>query len=104
MWTCPKCQEASEDTFDACWKCGTTKSGEPPAPEATSVIRKIDCLRCESPMASIGRKDFHEGTNWGLLGAIGEMFVNQESFELFRCPKCGKVEFFVGGEGGPTPP
>jgi hypothetical protein len=56
-------------------------------------------------MSSLERKEFHEGANWGFLGAIGEMFVRQESFEVYRCPKCSKVEFFVGGEGaGSTPP
>jgi hypothetical protein len=67
--------------------------------------RRIDCIRCRIRMKWLGRREFHEGTNWGLLGTIGELFVNCEAFELYRCPKCGKVEFFVGGEDpGPTPP
>ncbi|MEQ2008874.1 MAG: hypothetical protein ABMA26_18995 [Limisphaerales bacterium] len=28
MWNCPKCNEASEDNFDSCWKCGTSRGGE----------------------------------------------------------------------------
>jgi hypothetical protein len=27
MWTCPQCGESVEDSFDACWNCGTTKEG-----------------------------------------------------------------------------
>jgi cation transport ATPase len=28
MWRCPKCSEDHEDTFDACWNCGTEKDGQ----------------------------------------------------------------------------
>jgi uncharacterized protein YbjQ (UPF0145 family) len=32
MWDCKKCQEQLEDSFDVCWKCGTSKDGiEDPA-------------------------------------------------------------------------
>lgn len=31
MWNCPKCNEASEDNFDSCWKCGAGRGGEPVA-------------------------------------------------------------------------
>jgi hypothetical protein len=27
MWECPKCHERHEDSFDVCWKCGTSKIG-----------------------------------------------------------------------------
>jgi hypothetical protein len=27
MWECPKCHERHEDSFDVCWKCGTSKTG-----------------------------------------------------------------------------
>jgi hypothetical protein len=27
MWQCPKCHEESEDPFDACWACGTSRDG-----------------------------------------------------------------------------
>ncbi len=27
MWTCQKCQEKIEDSFDACWNCGTSQEG-----------------------------------------------------------------------------
>jgi len=48
-------------------------------------------------MAFGGIKRFHEGTRlWAFLfGDLGELFVNRESFEVYACPNCGKVEFFV---------
>jgi len=27
MWTCPKCSEEHDDSFDICWNCGTTTEG-----------------------------------------------------------------------------
>ena len=31
----------------------------------------------------------------GLFGNLFELFQNRESFDLYVCPKCGKVEFFI---------
>ena len=28
MWTCISCSESIEDSFDACWNCGTSRTGE----------------------------------------------------------------------------
>ncbi len=108
MWNCPKCGESSEDSFDACWKCGIGRDGTAPSAAAPSTEavpdlaaqREVDCLRCRCRLQYAGTKRFHEGANWGLLGTLGELFVTQESFDLYRCPKCGKVEFFVGGSEG----
>ncbi len=57
--------------------------------------REIDCLRCKIPMVYSGDYKFHEGTRIGALGSIFELFVNRESFDLYVCPKCGKIEFFT---------
>jgi len=45
----------------------------------------------------MGQLKFHEGTRaWPfLLGELGELLVNRESFETFICEGCGKVEFFM---------
>ena len=59
----------------------------------------LSCGRCNVPMNYTGTKRFHEGTNWGWLGEIGEFFVNKERFDVYACPRCGVVEFFVDGIG-----
>ena len=46
-----------------------------------------------------GTRKFHEGANWGILGEIGEIFVNRQQFDVYMCPRCGRVEFFVDGVG-----
>lgn len=61
--------------------------------------KNIACSSCKVTLAYAGTKKFHEGTRWGLLGDLGELFVNKETFDVYYCPKCGKVEFFVDGIG-----
>jgi hypothetical protein len=112
MWMCGKCREMVESTFDVCWKCGTSKDGvEDPAfvrqeedqlPSAVNSERpasSINCLRCNQELEHLGTKDFHEGTNWGVLGGLGELFVARDRFDVYACPRCGRVEFFVDGVG-----
>ena len=57
------------------------------------------CLRCETELEFLGTKDFHEGTRWGFLGDLEELFVNRERLDLYACPSCGHVEFFLDGVG-----
>jgi len=59
----------------------------------------IECKRCNVAMEFTGTKRFHEGTNWGWVGEIGEFFVKKERFDVYACPRCGSVEFFVDGVG-----
>lgn len=68
-----------------------------PKPIETDPIR---CLRCHRDLKYVGTKSFHEGFQWGgLFGDLGEFFVNQESFDVYVCPRCGRVEFFASGIG-----
>lgn len=57
--------------------------------------KQIDCLRCKIPMSFNGNYRFHEGTRMGVFGNAFELFTNRESFDLYFCPQCGKVEFFL---------
>jgi hypothetical protein len=50
-------------------------------------------------LSYVGRRRFPEGTNWGFLGEVGELFVKKEHFDVYVCPRCGQVEFFVHGIG-----
>ena len=33
------------------------------------------------------------------LGDLGELFVNRESFDVYCCGRCGRVELFIDGIG-----
>ncbi|MBT7067995.1 MAG: hypothetical protein HN919_16980 [Verrucomicrobia bacterium] len=68
---------------------------EPGAEPGASQEPDLDCLRCESKMVFSGQKRFHEGARLGVLGDLGELFVNREYFDLWVCPNCGHVEFFM---------
>jgi hypothetical protein len=104
MWKCPKCSEGVEDSYEVCWNCGTAKDGtEDPtfqrADGAPPAKHPLSCPRCERALEYVGTKAFHEGTRWGILGDIGELFVNKEKFDVYVCKRCGRVELFVDGIG-----
>ncbi len=114
MWQCSKCREKVEDSFEICWNCGTSQDGTedpgfriaedvtPSSDHADQVASDpIFCLRCNRQLDYVGTKKFHEGTRAlsFLFGDFGELFVNREHFDVYVCPRCGRVEFFVGGIG-----
>ena len=117
MWQCVKCREQLEDSFNVCWSCGTSKDGvedpeflkadDVPREQISAAVERGDeseknpimCPRCRRKLDYVGTKAFHEGTRWGLLGDLGELFVNKERFDVYCCPRCGRVEFFVDGIG-----
>ena len=96
MKNCPKCNAEMEDSFDVCWQCNFSISENKiiEFEETVAGTRKLDCLRCKVPLLFTGNFKFHEGFKLGMLGNLLEAFVNRESFDLYLCPKCGKVEFF----------
>lgn len=73
--------------------------GKPNEVEPMEEIDPLLCVRCEESLEFVGSKRFHEGTNWGVFGELGELFVKRERFDVYVCPRCGKVEFFVDGIG-----
>jgi hypothetical protein len=61
----------------------------------------MKCARCDTGLNFVGTKKFHEGTrSLGLIfGDLGELFQNREHFDVYVCPRCGRVELFVDGVG-----
>jgi len=98
MKSCPNCHEEIEDNFDVCWNCNysLTENKVIEFDDPTiQVTRKIKCLRCDGAMLYSGNFKFHEGSRYGVFGNLLEIFENRETFDLYVCPKCGKVEFFT---------
>lgn len=93
MKICPKCQSEVEDNFDTCWNClysfEVNQVVETKEPQPGT--RELDCLRCNVQMRYSGNFRFHEGFLTGV-------FTNKETFDLYVCPACGKVEFFTPEE------
>ncbi len=65
----------------------------------TTSTNPLQCPRCGVELDYVGTKKFHEGTRWGVLGELGELFVKKEHFDVYVCPRCGRVELFVDGIG-----
>jgi hypothetical protein len=81
---CPHCHSAIELGFD------NSEAKE-------QIPKQMSCLRCQVPLDFKGNFRFHEGTRMGAFGDLFELFTNRESFDLYCCPNCGKVEFFLPG-------
>lgn len=99
MKNCPHCNAEVEDGFDLCWNCSIRFSDnkiiEFEDTDSKKPSKEMDCLRCKVPLVFSGNFRFHEGTRLGVFGNIFEAFTNRESFDLYTCPQCRKVEFFV---------
>lgn len=94
---CPHCKIEVDSSYEFCPNC-RHKLGLnclPSDPTAYEGRLKIDCLRCKTPMYFKGNSKFHEGTRIGALGNLFELMTNRESYDLYFCPKCGKIEFFL---------
>ena len=94
MKTCPNCKSEIEENWDLCWNCNYSMT-ENKVIEINKGTLEIDCLRCKIPLIFSGNYKFHEGAKIGLFGNLFEAFVNREKFDLYICPKCSKVEFFL---------
>ena len=107
MWKCPICDtEIDDDSWQECWKCshrrGTTAEDVDDLRDCQTKKQSFqpNCIRCKTPSHYAGTKRFHEGSNLGFwLGDMGHLFQNHERYDVYYCPKCGKVEFFVDGIG-----
>ena len=100
MKACPHCNAEIEENFEICWNCNysLTEKRIISFAEETEINKKeIDCLRCGIKLLYSGNYNFHEGNRYGVFGNLFELFVNKESFDIYVCPKCGKVEFYVPG-------
>ena len=97
MKNCPNCHAEMEDNYQLCWNCNysLTEQRIIEFSEFKKGTREINCLRCEVRLIYSGNFRFHEGFPSGIFGSSFEIFQNKESFDLYICPKCGKVEFFI---------
>lgn len=97
MKNCPNCKADVEDNFNLCWNCNYsfTEKTIVDIKDQRDHGRDLNCLRCDTPYVYSGEYKFHEGPKIGFFGNLFEVFVNRESFDIYLCPKCGKVEFFI---------
>ena len=60
-------------------------------------MRKTKCLRCDARMKFGMQQKFQLGQTSFLLGDWPNLMAGALELEVWFCPKCGKVEFFVPG-------
>ena len=58
-------------------------------------MKKISCLRCQVPMTCHGAQKLQLGQTGWVLGDLPNLLAGSLEVELYTCPKCGKIEFFL---------
>ena len=118
MWICKICDaEVEDDSWEECWRCSTARklyegsrseSNEGRAARLTKLREQhearlakfLGCLRCETKMHYCGTKRLEGDARRGSLPtALGELFFKRPRYDVYSCPNCGKVEFFLDGVG-----
>ena len=83
-WKCQNCNMTiDDDEFEVCWSCNCEKNKS--APNLKSNNSVPHCIRCQASLTFIGTKNVHEDTRWGVLGELGEFFVNKENLDMHAC-------------------
>ncbi len=61
------------------------------------------CSNCGGTMQQVGNMKFRSGGYSGatgmFLGGWEELMEQTQTFTLFKCPSCGKVDFYEPGSG-----
>jgi len=95
----PHCAAEIEPGFEVCWKCSYSfaeqKVIETLVPGRNHFNATIKCLRCHVPMVFAGTRKIHDRIHWTTIGNLIELLSNMDSFDLYLCPRCDKVEFFL---------
>lgn len=66
-------------------------------------MRKLECLRCGSPMSFLMREKFQKGESGAWVGDVNFKFRGGFEMEVYSCPKCGRLEFFQPGKEDEEP-
>jgi hypothetical protein len=116
MWKCQKCQESHDDSFEACWNCGTSRDGtEDPAFEPADVVdaaravgrigdERLVCPKCGSPDVIPDVRILDRNESWKNELQV-EVYSNPNAL-LFKgahggtlrasiCGRCGYAELYV---------
>lgn len=58
-------------------------------------MRRLDCLRCGTQMQFLLREKFQKGESGPWVGNLNFNFRGGFDMEVYNCPRCGKLEFFL---------
>ena len=54
----------------------------------------LKCLRCGTDMEFSGQEEFQLGQESGYSGLLAVMTAKSATMDIYKCPECGKIEFF----------
>ena len=57
--------------------------------------REIDCLRCNQKMNYMMTERLQLGQTGWILGDLPNLFAGALEVDIYSCPDCGKIEFFM---------
>ena len=60
--------------------------------------RKIDCLRCGQKMNYIRTEKLQLGQTGWILGDLPNLLAGAMGVDIYSCPECSKLEFFLADE------
>ena len=92
---CPQCNTKVDSSDEFCPNCRFDLRIKSSTSDKQEGDRKISCLRCAIPMLFKGNTDFHGGPLFGIHGMLNDLLTSRETFDLYFCPKCGKIEIFI---------
>ena len=58
-------------------------------------MNDLNCLRCGRQMRYIKREKLQLGQTGWVLGDLPNLFAGAMSVDIYTCPGCGKVEFYL---------
>ena len=58
-------------------------------------MKKMQCLRCETPMSFLAEEDIQLGKTGWILGDLPNLIAGAMRVQIFICPNCKKLEFFA---------
>ena len=58
-------------------------------------MKELHCLRCGTTMKYMGKEKIQLGQTGWLFGDLSNLFAGALEVTVFRCPVCGKLEFFA---------
>lgn len=61
-------------------------------------MKNISCLRCNVEMRRIGREKLQLGQTGWILGDLPNLVAGSMEVDIYACPDCKKLEFFMAEE------
>ncbi|MBR5535703.1 MAG: hypothetical protein IKU60_03550 [Clostridia bacterium] len=61
-------------------------------------MSEIKCLRCDKKLEYLMTEDIQMGKHSFIFGDLPHLFAGGLTVSVYRCPICGKLEFFSNNE------